>query len=210
MKTLTFTDREEWLDARRGRITGSTAKDVSKGRGTKMKVGVYRLIADRVAIPRGDENRMDRGQTLEGEAIERFTQETGKQIDTSLVIWARDDNENIAISPDGFSGETEAFAVISTGTREAVEVKCLDSARHVEAYITKAIPEDYKEQAQQYFVVNDKLETLYFIFYDPSMPMDFFYLTMSREDVAEEVGQILEAQKQTLTFVEEWVGRLTF
>lgn len=201
MKILQFTDRDSWLESRRGRITGSTAKDVApKARGAGMKVGVYRLIAERVAIPRDEnENRMDRGQTLESEAIARFTEETGKQVDISLVIWTRDDNENIAISPDGFIGETEA-----------VEVKCLDSARHVEAYITHEIPSEYVEQAHQYFVVNDKLETLYFVFYDPSMPMDFFYHTVRREEVAEKVAETLEAQRQTLAYVDEWVSKLTF
>ena len=125
MKTRKFETREEWLDARRGKITGTRLKDVITLRGTGKKIGFYELIAERLAIPATDESAMERGQSLEPEAVAKFVAETGKEVDTSLVLWSSDENENIAISPDGFVGETEA-----------VEVKCLSSARHIEAFLT--------------------------------------------------------------------------
>jgi hypothetical protein len=50
---------------------------------------------------------MDRGKRLEDEAIERFAKETGKKVNTDLVLWMRDDDENIAVSPDGSIGKTK-------------------------------------------------------------------------------------------------------
>ena len=200
MKTITFENREEWLAARLGKITGTRLKDVITLRGNGKKIGFYELIAERLGIPADDENAMDRGTRLEGEAMELFVAETKKKINTDLVIWTRDDNENIAISPDGFVGKTEA-----------VEVKCLSSARHIEALLTQEIPSDYEYQVLQYFIVNDALKTLYFVFYDPRLlAKPFFYLTIKREDLEEKIAQFLEYQVNILKEVDDAVNKISF
>lgn len=199
MKTLKFENREDWLNARRGKITGSRLKDIIVKRGTGYKIGFYELIAEKLGIPADDESAMDRGTRLESEAMERFTKETGKKVDTSLVLWAREDNENIAISPDGF------------GKDFAVEAKCLSSARHIEAWLTKEIPSEYEYQKLQYFIVNDKLKKLYFAFYDPRLLYKpFFTIEVNRKDVEEEVEEYLEYQRKTLEEVNRIVNELTF
>src|SRR5207244_2924894 len=116
----------------------------------KPKKGYYELIAERVALPPTGENAMDRGTRLEDEAVQRFAQETGKNVDTSLVIWSRDESDEIANSPDGFitkkvKGKKEPVVT------EAVECKCLSSASFIEAYITREIPSEYEHQVLQYF-----------------------------------------------------------
>lgn len=190
MITQTFATQEAWEEARLCKITGSKLKDVITKRGSGKKIGFYQLIADRLALPADGEYPMDRGTRLESEAIEMFSKETGKEVNTDLVMWLRDDNENIAISPDGFIGETEA-----------VEVKCLGSARHIEALMTGAIPKDYEDQVIQYFVVNDKLQILYFVFYDPRLvTKQFFYLAVERDQA--KVDQYLEIERSILEEVE--------
>lgn len=198
MKITTYETREKWLEGRIGRITGSRLKDIIVKRGTGKKIGFYELIAERLALPSTGENPMDRGTRLEGEALDRFEKETGKKVDRSLVIWERDDNPNIAISPDAF-----------IGLEEAVEVKCLASARHIEALLTQE--HDYEEQGLQYFVVNDNLKTLHFAFYDPRLKFkDFHIITIKREDVQTKVDEILEYERNTLKEVEEIVNSLSF
>lgn len=200
MKTHKFDSKEEWLEARKGKITGSRLKDIVVKRGTGKKLGFYELIAEKVAMPADGENAMDRGSRLESEAIEMFAKETGKKVNASLIIWTRDDNENIAISPDGIIGKTEA-----------VEAKCLASARHIEALLTNKIPEEYEFQKLQYFIVNDKLKTLYFVFYDPRIPnKPFFYFTVHRKDIEEEIAEYLQYQKDVLAEVEKIINELTF
>ena len=200
MQTLSFEDREEWLEARRGKITGSRLKDIIVKRGTGRKIGFYELVAERIGLPADDEDPMERGTRLEEEAVARFVAETGKKVDTSLVIWTRDDNQNIAVSPDGIIGKTAAL-----------EAKCLSSARHIEAFITQQIPEDYQMQIVQYFIVNDALKTLYMVFYDPRIPVkDFFYLSITRAQVQAEVDQYHQYQEETLKAVDEIVNQLTF
>lgn len=198
MKTLTFDTNEEWLGARLCKITGARLKDLVVKRGTGKKKGFYELIAERIGIPADGENPMDRGHRLEEEAIARFTAMTGQEVDTSLVMWVRDDNDNIAVSPDGIVSETEA-----------VEVKCLSSATHIEAYLSKEVPDEYRLQALQYFIVNEKLQKLNFCFYDPRLRVaDFFIVSITREQVAEEIEVMLAYERDTLAEIEGIVSNL--
>lgn len=199
MKIQTFEDRDEWMAARRGRITGTRLGDIMPKRGGGMKIGYYELIAERLAVLAEGENTetpMDRGNRLQDEAMQRFTIETGFSVDTSLVIWSRDDNEKIAISPDGNISETEA-----------VEVKCLSSARHIEAWLTKTIPCEYDEQVLQYFIVNDKLQKLHFVFYDPRISCKPYFVIEVKRD-QEQVTEYLELERKTLMQVEEIINKL--
>ena len=199
MKIIKFEDEQAWLDARRGKITGTRLKDLIIKRGNKKKMGFYELIAEKVALPATQENAMDRGKRLEEYAIERFEKETKKKVDSSLVIWEREDNSDIAISPDGFIGKTEA-----------VEVKCLSSARHIEAWLTKEIPSEYEEQILQYFIVNDKLQKLYFVFYDNRCPIDFFYYTIKRKEIQEKIIKYAKLEKYILKEIDEITKKILF
>lgn len=201
MKELKFDSQEEWLAARRGKITGTRLKDITLKRGEGKKIGFYELIAERLAVESDGEDPMERGLRLEEEAIARFVEVTDKIVDTSLVIWTRDDNANIAISPDGI-----------VDVEEAVEIKCLSSARHIEALLTQHIPDEYHFQVLQYFIVNDLLQTLNFCFYDPRIGFgkEFFTITVSRESVQDEVEEYLAHERQVLSEIEEIVTNLTF
>jgi putative phage-type endonuclease len=208
MKSQLFLSEEEWLEARAGRITGSKLGSLIGKRDGKPKKGYYELIAEKVALPPSGENVMDRGHRLETEAVSRFILETGKDVDTSLVIWSRDDSDDIAISPDGFiSKKLEDNCVVIS---EAVEVKCLNSASHIEAFLTKEIPSEYEHQVLQYFIVNDQLEKLYFVFYDPRMPKDFFIIEKTRTELQEDIAFYLFLEHKVLAEVAEIEKMLTF
>lgn len=204
MKRKTYKDKTEWLEARRGTIGGSGAKKITKKvRGTGLKEGVYELIAERVAIPRGDENRMDRGHTLEQEAVERLSEDTGIPfVQVDHEIWSHDETLALTYSPDGYV-DGEKITV-------ACEIKCLDSAKHIEAIITDKIPSEHSDQVLQAFVVNEDLETLYFALYDPSMPVDLKYFIVKRDELAESIQARLQHERDVLSFVDEWVTKLTF
>lgn len=198
-----FDTQEEWLDFRRGKITGSRLKDIIVKRGTSPKKGYYELIAERLAKPADEENPMDRGTRLESEAIARFEKETKLKTNTDLVVWQREDESSIALSPDAYED-----APIPTW---AVEVKCLNSASHIEAFLKQEIPKDYEEQVIQYFIVNKDLKKLYFVMYDPRLiTKDFFYLEINREDLAGKIVDYLEYQKTILGEINKIVSDLTF
>jgi len=199
MKIRTFSDEQEWLEARKGKITGTRLKDLISKRGGNKKIGFYEIIAERIAIPASEENMMDRGKRLEDEAMERFEKVTGKKVNKDLVIWEREDNSDIAISPDGYIGKTEA-----------IEAKCLSSARHLEAWLTKKIPDEFEYQVLQYFIVNDSLKTLYFLFYDPRMPKDFFWIEAKRNTIKEQIDECLALEKDVLKEIDTIEKDLTF
>jgi YqaJ-like viral recombinase domain len=181
------------------------------------KLGYYELIAERLGVPADDEFPMERGTRLEKDAIELFVKETGKDVDATLVMWEREDQPAIAVSPDAFVKPTGNSAKVT----EAIEVKCLKSSLHIKAFIENHIPEEYWDQALQYFVVNDDLETLHFILYDPRFDMfggnknrkvvlDYLVFDIQRSDVEEEITRKLEIQKFVLAGVDEFVNALTF
>lgn len=246
MKTLKFDDKESWLEARRGKITGTRLAEVVNTAGiTKdmivkeleslkievpkgakkeeldallpmesrlkleqllpKKLGFYKLIAERISIKRAEgETPMDRGVRLEEEAIGLLGKELGKNFDTSLVIWTRDDEPSIAVSPDGFVQEKKKITI-------AGEIKCLASERHIQALIENQIPDEYSEQKIQYFAVNKDLKTLYFGFYDPNLIVkQFFYIKVDRKEIEEEIDAYVERQKQIIKEVNKIVNELTF
>lgn len=201
MKTTKYKTREDWLAGRVGKVTGIVLKEIVVKRGTGKKIGFYKLIAARLGIPEETgELPMIRGSRLEEDVVKLFEAEYDKKVDTSLVIWQRDDDDSIAISPDGF-----------IETKEAVEVKCLGSANHIKALIENEVPDDYEFQKLQYFIVNDELETLYFCFFDPRVEAKpFFCIEVHRKDVQEDVDTYLEYQRKELAEVREIVNKLTF
>jgi len=200
MKVIKFENETEWLEARRGKISGTRLKDLIVKRGTGKKIGYYELIAERLAIAPDGENCMDRGHRLEEEAIELLSKELGIKFEDGLEIWVREDNESIIISPDGHAEKLTLGA----------EAKCLGSARHIEALLTNKIPNEYWEQVLQYFIVNDKLKVLYFVFYDPRiLAKPFFFFEVKREDVQAQVDEYLELERTTLAEIDEIVLRLS-
>lgn len=201
----TFDNDREWLEARRGKITGSRLKKLVVKRGTEKKTEFYEMIAERISKPLADGeiklSPLDHGHAYEAEAISRFEQRTGKEIDRTKCIWSREDNPNIAISPDG--------VVIGTDNTEAVEAKCLSEANHLKAYLTKEIPEEFEEQKLQYFIVNDKLQKLTFCFLNPRlMAADFFTIEFTRADVLAEIEEKLIFERQTLAEIDSIVDSL--
>jgi hypothetical protein len=208
MKVLRFESREAWLNGRLGLITGSAVRKTITLRGEGIKSGVYRRayesIAGSAAInEEDDENAMERGTRLEPEAITRFEKQTGKKVDRSLVLWVSDEDARMGVSPDGFIGKTAA-----------IEVKCLSGAKHVEALDTHKIPNNtlgYEEQAIQYFIVNEKLRTLYYVFFNPTLPapLDYLCLTFTRKEMQPEIDRILAAERQALVEVRRVVNKLT-
>jgi predicted phage-related endonuclease len=205
MKLHKFQNKEEWLNFRKGKISGTRLKDIIVKRGTGHKKGYYELIAERLSVTEEEfdgfipnETPMDRGTRLQKFALERFRTETGKKVREDLIIWSSDDSDDITISPDGVISDTEA-----------VETKCLSSASHIEAFLTNEVPDEYKDQGTQYFIVNEKLKKLHFVFYDPRIPAkDYFVIEIKRKDIEEEIKTYREFQIKTIAEVNDIVNKL--
>lgn len=207
---------------RRPKITGKVAKLVkplSRGK-DRTPIGFWKLLAGKIAISHDAEDPKVRGDRLEPVSMQLLADTLKLNIDLEPGMWLSDDDEDIAITPDG----AEA-ADIPTW---AVETKAVDSALHLKFVIRDrraklkdgykpldSVPNEgstmFREQAIQYFVVNEKLETLYFVFYDDRIEMEdliFHYLTIRRGDIAEEIQAQKYQQINTLNEVNLLINNL--
>jgi len=203
VKILDMAQRsDEWFAYKRGKIGGTMLSDLYSKKGNR-KVGFYELIAERLAVEPDDENRMDRGLRLEEDAMAAFIKETGKKVDL-VGICVHDDYPEIINSPDGLIKNEGKYT-------EAVEIKCLSSARHLQVVVEEEIPDEFEAQKCQYFIVNPDLKTLYFVFYDDrilSVPLKIIKVT--REELGDSLQKYLEFQIEQLKAVDEIVERLAF
>lgn len=155
----------------------------------------YEIIAERVARPitpndyaeelNGESfSMMARGHILEPVAVAKFCEITGKGVDAGSVVWESEDSPFIYISPDATITDEDGKV------REAVEVKCLDNAKTIEAYLTGKYPKEYEPQIIKYFVVNEDLEKLHFTLYSDTIPgLEIQIFEIKREDVAERIAE---------------------
>lgn len=172
------------------------AQDMLKAKVPK-KLGFYEILAEKIAYEKGDENPMDRGTALEGEAREKLAVYLDQKIET-VGLCIHDIVPDIAVSPDGII-RTKGHIYY------AVEIKCLGTARHLQALIEKKIPDDYKEQVLQYFIVMEELEVLYFTFYDPRVVgHELVVIEVHRDEVKKDAEEYYNYQKETLELLNQY------
>lgn len=183
---------DEWHQLRKGKITGTTLKGIM-GTPKARKTALYEVLAERltVGVDEGSENAMERGLRLESDAIAMFELEIGKKVE--LTGFCEDDtNPFIANSPDGLIGENEA-----------VEVKCMGGTNHIKMWLENEVPDEYEWQVVQYFVVNEKLEKLYFVGYNPDIPIHPLHIIeVKREDIALDIENARKSQEAFLLEVD--------
>lgn len=129
---------------------------------------------------------MERGHILENEALDAFAEQMGHPdeflINKEPGVWESDYNPNIYISPDG-AVENSKGEILA-----AIEVKCLASWEIIKAWKTKQYPQEYEPQVIKYFVVNEKLEKLYFLLYTDLIPgLELQVFEINRADVADRI-----------------------
>jgi len=180
----------EWHHIRKGKITGTQLKSIM-GTPKARQDAIYEIIAERltIGIDDGDENAMDRGVRLEDTAIAEFELETGLKVDKTGFS-QNDDNPMIANSPDGWIGDSAG-----------IEVKCPGGKNHVKVWLTNKIPDEYYWQCVQYFVVNNELEDLYFVSYNPDIPTHSLHIIkVARKEM---MVDVLKAKSEQDKFIKE-------
>lgn len=73
------------------------------------------------------------------------------------------------------------------------------------------LPDEYRGQALQYFVVNPDLYTLYFSFYDDRVTdsaLDHVYLTIKRDTILDEIYAQRDGERHTLDIIGDITSRL--
>ena len=201
----------EWMSFREGKRTGtSIGKLFAKSRKTgelydttKPLVTLYQKVAERLAEGTGDddglESSRERGKDLENEAINEAEQKLGLKLERGNV-WQADDKNHIE-SPDAYTKDLKV----------AVEVKCLSSARHIQAIVEDRPPQEYMAEYINYFLVNDKLETLYVFLYDPRFLLEHLrtkVFKIERSDIRYEIERMRDVDDAAEWLINEIVETL--
>lgn len=191
-------------------LTDDDKDELSMG-GDK-KIEFYQILADQIAVAPKDEifddrdsyyNAMERGTGEQLKGIVEFERITGKKV-LHAGGFASDLEPRIVMSPDGYVDPGNSLVIT-----ESVEVKHLSSAKHLQAFFERKIPEDYWTQKVQYFTVNPDLQTLYWVFRDPRIPMlPVFVLVVKREDLGHWPETMLKYQLRTLREIDRLTERL--
>lgn len=173
--------------------------------GAEKKLGYYKTLAERLGVDPDDEDRMERGLRLEDEAADEFAKKTGKELSV-IGICVSPYDDRIINSPD------RLIMNLDTGLyEEAVEIKCLSPAHHLQAVDLNRVPDEYQSQVVQYFIVNPDLKTLYFEFYDPRIKsIPYFVVEVTRESLGDKPEKYLQFQLNQLREMDEFIDRWAF
>jgi len=185
----------DWDYIRKGKITGTGAKKLNGTPKAKDEY-FYEILGERLTdgVAEGYENPMDRGNRLEPEARAMFEITYGVNVD-QVAFCESDDNEFIGFSTDGFIADQ------NRDYTKAVEIKCPESKNYCKIWLKNAVPEEYEDQVAQAFIVNEKLELLYFVAYNPEITIHPMHvIEVTRESI---LGNIESLKAKELSFVEE-------
>jgi putative phage-type endonuclease len=190
---------DEWKLARLGKVTASRIADVvaktKTGWGASRANYMAELLVELLTgIPTvGYENdAMKWGTATEPEARMLYTLEKGAGVNE--VGFALHPTIAMAgCSPDGMIGDDGL-----------VEIKCPNSASHIETLLSKRIPDKYEKQIQFQLACTGR-QWCDFVSYDPRMPepMRLFVKRVERD-----ASQILYLERKAMEFLEELVNKL--
>lgn len=173
---------QEWLKMRLGKITGTRLKDVFKSDNLTL---VDELIAEIVSEEIEEtfvNHATQRGKDLEPIVRDLYTSVTGITIE-EVGFCISEDNDFLALSPDGFTPDRKG----------AIEIKCPSTKTHVKYIRQDQIPNEYKYQVYNYFLVNTDLEYLDFVSFDDrfkAKPM--FLKRVYRSEIEEDLNKTKE------------------
>lgn len=191
----------QWEQLRKTHLTGTVLKGIM-GTPKARQESIYEMIANRLTIGVDSdeeyENPMERGTRLEPDALATFEFQTGKSVE-KVGFCENDENPAIAQSPDGY--------IKDTNDTEAIEVKSMGGKNHIKLWLTNEVPDEYEWQVIQYFVVNDNLKKLYFVGYNPQIPVHPLHIIeVERDEVKIELAR--EKQKVFLQEVDALMSTL--
>lgn len=168
---------EEWFAARLGKVTASRVSDViaktKSGYSASRANYMADLICERLTGQKGDSYQnaaMVWGTNTEPMARAAYESRTGELVEeVGFVLHAT--ITDAGCSPDGF-----------VGNDGLIEIKCPNTATHIDTLLSKEAPSKYISQMQWQMACTGR-KWCDFISYDPRMPenMQFFCIRVHRD-----------------------------
>lgn len=190
----------EWFAARCGKVTASRVSDVvartKTGWGASRANYMAELVAERLTgtVAEGYTSpAMQWGTDTEAEA--RRAYEFYRDVDVVAAGFILHPTiEHSGASPDGLVGAT-----VTGGNAGLVEIKCPNTATHIDTLLSAAVPQKYATQMQWQMACTGR-EWCDFVSFDPRMPeaMRLFVKRVQRDGEA-----IAELEKLVTAFLEE-------
>lgn len=208
---------DEWKAFREGKITGTKiGKLWSKSRKaeelydtTKPNLQFYQVMAERLAIATADGidgvSAMERGSLLENEAVQATTEKLGLDNWIADNVWQDETDDSFLCSPDAYENNDKPTW--------AIEIKCLSSANHIKAIYENKLPDEYRAQIINYFLINENLKTLYFSMYDPRFfneELQLKIFTIDRWQIEQDIELTGYARLSAQQKINEFVERYSF
>jgi predicted phage-related endonuclease len=171
----------EWRIVRQGLITGTKLKEVFKANNLDL---IDELIAERISdeIEENYTNKaMERGTELEPVARNLYSEITGCSVE-EIGFAVSNEFNFLGLSPDGLIKNSEDKYI------RGVEIKCPNTSIHVRYIRQNSIPNEYKYQVLNYFLVCQDLEALDFVSYDDRFQIKPMHIiTLTREELKTEI-----------------------
>jgi putative phage-type endonuclease len=193
---------QEWLDTRKGLVTGSRFKDVitpAKAELSKSsKMYMYELVAERMGATVNfyQNEHMQRGNELEPDA--RTAYEFVKDAVVEQVGICIHDNEMVGVSPDGLIGEDGGL-----------EIKCPKETTHISYLDSGEMPLIYKPQVQGSMWVTGR-KWWDFMSYHPDLPplivrvfRDEDYIISMEAGITKFAEEVLDLEKR---LIKKYIG----
>jgi hypothetical protein len=167
----------KWLEAKLGKIGGTRLKQVFSTNNLDL---VDELIAE-LGSGMHPENfvtaAMQRGIDLEPTVRRIFARLHDLEVE-EIGLCQSEEFEFLVCSPDGFSKDRTI----------GVEIKCPSTKQHVKTIRQRIVPAEYRYQVLNYFLVNEKCQTMYFVSFDDRYkPLPYFELRLLRSDIEPEL-----------------------
>ena len=192
----------EWLEVKRGKVSGTGVKPIFSPKqlvkplkkGELRDLGPWRTyIYDLIAQDEHKHPLIYKEDTYLsaavqwGKEMEPFAQKAFEKkynMYPEEIGWLESTDKNfngkLGCSPDGFIDK-----------RNQIEIKCLNTANHIKCIVEDTYPKEYHPQVINYFVVNGRLQNLYFIMYDPRVKSEenrLFVKIIRRKDIQSDIN----------------------
>lgn len=184
----------EWFAARCGKVTASRVSDVmariKSGWGASRTNYAAELIAERLTgatAPSFTNAAMQWGTDQEPFARQAYAQRFGVDVFEVGFI----DHPEVSMSgasPDGYVGEAGM-----------VEIKCPQTATHLDALLSGGVPDKYEVQMQWQMACAGR-EWCDFVSFDPRLPPS---MRLFVQRVPRDVSRILELETEVQAFIRE-------
>ena len=183
----------EWFSARLGKATGSRFSDIMaktrSGYSSSRKNYAAELVTEILTNTPSESytsGAMQWGTDNEPVARLQYELSTGNEV-LETGFWIHD-TLSAGASPDGF-----------IGTDGLIEIKCPNTATHIDTLISKKLPRQYEAQVQGQMWITGRT-WCDFVSFDPRLPenVQMFVVRVERDDL-----YIKELEEEIIKFLEE-------